>query len=139
MTEKNTVESEFGSKGNAYYAEAQKKIESIRALRDSIVSIEKGRTVENTIDPLAEIDVLLDAGLNEAELMESVHPDAGMRRAAELSHQNLARVAPDLALDRELYDAIDELDKSVTDPPVLLKRYMAHTIRDFRRAGVDRD
>ena len=139
MTDKNTAQLEFGFEGNQYFRNSEKRISRIQKLRERIVSTTEPRTVENTVDPLAEIDILLDAGLNGAELMESVHPDDGMRRAAEVCRQNLSKIASDLELDRALYDAVYALEKTLDAPPEMLVRYLAHTIRDFRRAGVDRD
>lgn len=139
MNKKHTPEQEFGSLGDAFFSDTLKIIDDIQMLRDRIVSVQGARTVENTVRLMAEIDILLDAGLNYAELMQSVHPNEGMRKAAEVGHQKLAKVASNLELDRELYDAFDALEKTLDEPDAILRRYLTHTLRDFRRAGVDRD
>ncbi len=139
MNEKHTLQQEFGTLGDAFFSDTLKIIDDIQMLRDRIVSVEGARTVDNTVRIMAEIDILLDAGLNYAELMQSVHPDEGMRKAAEVGHQKLAKVASNLELDRELYDSFDALERELEEPDAILKRYLTHTLRDFRRAGVDRD
>jgi thimet oligopeptidase len=139
VTEKKTTKLNFGVNGDIYYQNAERIMEEIRELRDTIVHAEGARTVANTVDPLSQIDILLDATLNDSELMESVHPDKGMRDAAEVVRQELAKVASELELDRELYDAVVAIESTVESPSRVLKRFIAHTLRDFRRAGVDRD
>ena len=129
---------DFGPAGNALYEAALKRAASIETIREQIIEAPSPRSVQSTVLPFAEIDMILDSGLSEAELIESVHPDAGLRRAAEACKQHLSGIASDLELDRGLYDALSALDDSAADDPVL-GRFVAHVLRDFRRAGVDRD
>lgn len=137
MIRKNTAELDFGADGDRFYEMSEERIDAISRLRDDIVSVSGKRTVENTVEPLAKIDALLDVGLNHAELMESVHPDEGMRRAAEVSRQKLSKISSELGLDRALYEAVVALE--TVDDDAALVRYVAHTLRDFRQAGVDQD
>ena len=114
------------------------RIAMIRAIRDRVVGSEAPRTVETVVAPLADIDAILDEGLSEAELMESVHPDKGVREAAEIGKRELSTLAANLGLDRELYDALVPLEQTVLSSPTE-ERFVAHALRDFRRAGVDKD
>ena len=138
MTDKITAVVDFGEDGNRFYKMSEERIAGVERLRSDILRVEGERTVENTILPLTEIDAILDKGLNQAELMESVHPDEGMRRAAEVSRQKFAKIASDLELDRGLYEAVASLEDADAGDDVL-RRYIAHALRDFRQAGVDRD
>ena len=74
---------------------------------------------------------------DRVDLIAVSHPDGGMRDAADLAKQAIAKVRTDISLDRGLYDVLAALDLSGEDAPT--RHYLATTLRDFRRAGVDRD
>ncbi len=80
--------------------------------------------------------LLADAGAR-AGLARNVHPDPAMRDAAEAAEQEVESAHAALSLDPELYRALAALDPSGADPATgwLLQK----SLRDFRRAGVDRD
>jgi thimet oligopeptidase len=72
-----------------------------------------------------------------ASLARNVHPDPAMRDAAERCEQEVDALSTELSLDRGLYDALAALDVSGEDGAT---RYLHEkSLRDFRRAGVDRD
>ena len=79
---------------------------------------------------------LSDAG-SRASVVKNAHPDAAMREAAEKSEQQIEALVTDIALDRGVYDSLVALD--VTKEDAITQRWVKHTLRDFRRAGVDRD
>jgi thimet oligopeptidase len=90
-------------------------------------------------DPLAIYDriaIELDASMNRTGLLERVHPDLAVRTAAEKWTQELAQFATELSLDRAVYDALTARP-APSDP--ITRHYLERTLRDFRRAGVDRD
>jgi len=94
------------------------------------------RTFANTLGAYDAIAVELDASMSLTGLLERVHPSAEVRAAAEKWTQELAQFATELSLDRGVYDALGSLprpDDAVT------RHYLERTLRDFRRAGVDRD
>jgi thimet oligopeptidase len=126
-----------GSTGSALIEELHRKIAEIRRLRDRAVK-SSPVTVDSVVGPMAEIDMILDEGLSEAELFECVHPDTAVRKAAEICKQEFSKVSSELALDRALYDSFATLEGKTTSDPIT-DRYIAHALRDFRRAGVDRD
>jgi thimet oligopeptidase len=71
-------------------------------------------------------------------LFFQVHPDGEMRSAAAEIEQELSRFGTEVSLDRELFDRLSALDPGQA-PDALAKRVVEHALRDFRRAGVDRD
>jgi thimet oligopeptidase len=72
-----------------------------------------------------------------ASLARNVHPEPRMRDAAEAAEQEVDALSTELSLDRGLYDALAALDVSGEDEAT---RYLVtKSLRDFRRAGVDRD
>jgi thimet oligopeptidase len=74
---------------------------------------------------------------SRASLARNVHPDPRLRDAAERSEQEVDALSTELSLDRGLHDALASLDVSGEDAAT---RYLVEkALRDFRRAGVDRD
>lgn len=72
-----------------------------------------------------------------ASLARNVHPDPKLRDAAELAEQEVDALSTELSLDRGLYEALLGVDAAAEDPAT---RYLVEkSLRDFRRAGVDRD
>ncbi len=60
-----------------------------------------------------------------------------MREAAELAEQEVAALTTELSLDRGLYQVLAALDPAGADP--VSRHLLEKSLRDFRRAGVDRD
>src|SRR5207248_10881009 len=72
-----------------------------------------------------------------ASLLRSVHPDAAMRDAGERCEQEAEALATALALDPEVYGPLSRIDASGEDETT--RWYLFRVLRDFRRAGVDKD
>ena len=79
---------------------------------------------------------LADAGAR-ASLARSVHPDPQMRELAERCEQEVEAAATELSLDPRLYAALRAVDAPALDPAA--RHLCEKALRDFRRAGVDRD
>jgi thimet oligopeptidase len=92
-------------------------------------------TIHETLVRYNELLTAASASNALAGLMSEVHPDEAIRDAARECEQEVARFYSDLALDREMYDALAAVDVSGADPET--RRFVAHTLRDYRRAGVD--
>jgi thimet oligopeptidase len=90
-------------------------------------------------DTLATYNQLLMAASSTnamAGLMSEVHPDETIRDAARTCEQEVSRFYSDLALDRDVYDALAAVDVAGRDADTV--RFVGHTLRDYRRAGVDK-
>lgn len=74
---------------------------------------------------------------SRSSLARNVHPDAAMRDAAEAAEQQVDALSTELSLDRGLYEALRGLDVSGEDRAT--RHLVEKSLRDFRRAGVDRD
>lgn len=70
-------------------------------------------------------------------LGREVHPDAAFRAAAEACEQQLEALSVDLAQDQALFSALSAVDTRALDP--VAGFWLFKTLREFRRAGVDRD
>jgi Zn-dependent oligopeptidase len=90
-----------------------------------------------TLDAFDAAFAALGEAAARASLARNVHPDAALREAAEAAEQAVDALSTELSLDRGLFEALSGLDVSGEDGAT---RYLvAKSLRDFRRAGVDRD
>jgi thimet oligopeptidase len=72
-----------------------------------------------------------------AGLAEQTHPAKPMRDAAQVCEQEGSSVLTDISLDKVMYNVLAGLDGSKLDAAGTY--YFTTTLRDYRRAGVDRD
>lgn len=80
------------------------------------------------------------ANASSVSVWSEVHPDATVRDRADELGQDVQRFVTELGLDRDLYAVLAGLD--ATEVAALdddARRVLDHALRDFRRAGVDRD
>jgi thimet oligopeptidase len=105
-----------------------------QALRPQLIA-GAPRTVDETLERYNELLTAASASNALAGLMSEVHPDEAIRDAARECEQEVSRFYSDLALDRDLYDALAAVEVSGADAET--QRFLAHTLRDYRRAGVD--
>lgn len=95
------------------------------------------RTVGNTLDGFNEMMKSLDSASSWASLLFNVHPDEGVRTAAQECRQAASKFITEVNMDRGLYDAVAGVD--VTESDALTRRFVGHLLRDFRRSGVHKD
>lgn len=80
---------------------------------------------------------IIDHSLNTAGLYRNVHPDAALRARADTCEQDAQKLVTELGLSRALFERLESLD--LTGQDEVTKRWVSHMLRDFRRAGVDKD
>jgi thimet oligopeptidase len=95
------------------------------------------RNLNNTLRPYNQLLISLDTARGLTELMASVHPDQKTREAAESCQQKISKFVTSMGLDRSLFDGVAAVDTA--DLPPQTQRFAKHLLRDFRRAGVDKD
>jgi len=108
-----------------------------RSIVDKMIATPGKRTVENTLRPYDDALLELDAVASQASLIQNVHPDSGIRAAAELASQKAEALSTEYSLNRALYDALGAIDLAGANAET--KYYVEKTLRDFRLAGVDKD
>ncbi|MHA7633335.1 M3 family metallopeptidase [Corallococcus sp. M7] len=84
-----------------------------------------------------ESSAALDDAAARASVVRHTHPEAALREAAEASEQAIENLANDIRMDRGVYDVLARVDLSKEDAAT--RKWMEKVLRDFRRAGVDRD
>ncbi len=113
---------------------------AITAARETIAALKALAPASPARAAIALYDTAV-AALGDASALASVarnaHPDAALRAVAERCEQELDAVASEFALDPGIYRALERLDISGQD--LSTRHYHFRTLRDFRRAGVDRD
>ena len=115
----------------------------------SEASLDRARTLvaELKADPPAsalatlqrwnEVVLAIGNAAARGELFSEVHPDAGVRDAAEKAALAAQQLATELGLDTELYAIFAAVDPAGLDPEA--SRLLEKTLRDFRRSGVAAD
>ncbi|MSP16189.1 MAG: peptidase M3 [Myxococcales bacterium] len=122
---------------------ADERLSAARAALAELLAAGGARTFENTLGPYERLARELDDASAVGSLLSEVHPDPALREAAEGAVRSASELATELSLHRGLYDAIaavdvgDVSDASGLEPDA--RRLVERTLRDFRRAGVDRD
>ena len=108
--------------------------------RSRVARLKEMAAPRRLADALGAYDEAMGA-LSDASARASVarnaHPSAAMRDAAEVCEQQVEALSTEMSLDRGIYDALRDLDASAEDAST--RFYLARVLRDFRRAGVDRD
>ncbi len=84
-----------------------------------------------------EVNLALGNVAAMGSLFGNVHPDEQVRTTAEKAEADVMRVLTDLSLDRGLYEVFAGLSADGLDGHAV--RLLEKTLRDFTRAGVDRD
>jgi thimet oligopeptidase len=118
-------------------SEAQEALAVARRRLEALHALEGLRTKDNTLVPFHEIQLALAGAAHRAGLFSEVHPERPLREAAEKATQELSAFATQLSLDQRLFRALAALDAASLPPGA--RRYLTHALRDFRRAGVDKD
>lgn len=90
-----------------------------------------------TVAEFNRLSLELDTAQGLAALLFNVSPEKPVRDAAQACEQALSKFATELSLDRALYDVLVAVDASGLD--ALGQRFVERSLRDFRRAGVDKD
>jgi len=117
--------------------ECRQGLQSAQAILPKILAGPDERTVDNTLVPYNELLTGVGESAALSGLMSEVHPDAEVREAARTCEQEVSTFTTELELNRPLFDALDKVD--LRDADAETKRFVAFTLRDYRRAGVDRD
>jgi thimet oligopeptidase len=112
-------------------------LDEARAILPRIRDVSGPRTPANTLEPYHDLLIAVSRSSAMAGLFSEVHPAEKIRDAARTVEQEVSAFVTELQLDRELYDALAAIDLGGLDAET--RRFVEHTLRDFRRAGVDRD
>lgn len=68
----------------------------------------------------------------------NAHPDEATRSLAEELEQEVAAFGTELSLDRDVFGVLERVDASTLEDEQA-RRLIEHSLRDYRRSGIDRD
>jgi thimet oligopeptidase len=102
---------------------------------------ERPRRAADLLDRWNEINLALGNAFAACSLFQQVHPDETIREQAERAQLEASKLLTDLSLDREVYDllVVDDAEARTSGLDDDAERVRNFALRDFRRAGVDRD
>jgi thimet oligopeptidase len=92
---------------------------------------------KSVLEPYNNLLIELDRIMPMSELIANVHPKKPVREAAEKCEQQAKKLVTALKLDRGLYGVLRKVDPAGLDAST--KRFIKHLLREYKRAGVDRD
>jgi thimet oligopeptidase len=130
--------------------ECAKELAAAKAALTALLAPSTPRTIEGTLSPFNALLIHLDNAEGPAGLLSNVHPDVQVREAAERCERDVASFYTELSLNRPLYEVFAQVAKALGLPAkpgaaAAVKedpssgRWVEHTLRDFRRSGVDKD
>lgn len=122
--------------GKQVLSQCEEQLKQAQTLKDEIIHA-KGADFAQTLETYNDLLIAIDRAMCPATLMSQVHPDEKIRKEADSCEQNISRFMTDLSLDKRVFEALAAGEKLDLDPEA--KRLVEHTLRDFKRAGVNRD
>lgn len=117
--------------------ECRRALDAAGRVLPALLATTGPRTVENTLEPYNELLLQLSNAGATAGLLSEVHSEESIRDAARNYEQEVSKFASELSLNRDVYDALAAVDVSGADEAT--RRLHEQMLRDYRRAGVDRD
>ncbi|MCO4764240.1 MAG: Zn-dependent oligopeptidase [Myxococcales bacterium] len=139
-TPKATVTTAVSGEAGALDRRCSDSLTAAKGHREAIVTLPKKDDTAHRDQVLALFNKMQTALANaeaESSLWRSVHPDGAVRKVAEKCEQRIAALSTQLSLDRQLFDVFSGLNLKGAD--TLVTRLVTKTLRDFKRAGVDKD
>jgi thimet oligopeptidase len=118
-------------------ARCDDQLEQARALTAELRSAGSDAGAGAVLHLWNRVSTALSNASAAASVMSNVLPQESLRSQAEAAMQEAQKLATDLTLDADLHAIFAGLDADGLDPEA--SRVLDHTLRDFRRAGVDRD
>lgn len=119
----------------------QARLDDERAAIAQLKAMQGLRTIVNTLALFDAAQNALNLASNQTYILYAVGDAADLRDAAQALQQVVSTAATQLALDRDVYDALSALaispEGQKADPAT--RYYLDHTLLEYRLAGVDRD
>ncbi len=103
----------------------------------SLLAVTGTRTVENTLAAYDRACWHLRMAGSQSGVMFMVHPEAGVRDAAQELQQAISAEGTALSLNREVYQALSTVDASAEDAAT--QYYLERVLLGYKLSGVDKD
>ncbi len=119
----------------SYREECKQELAESVEIFQFLEQLDGPKTIDSILIPLNELELVLSKSASKASLFFNVHPDSEIREIAENQQLEITKLYNEISLSRPLYEACKTVNVSSADAQT--KRYLEHTLRDFRRSGVD--
>ena len=123
--------------GTGFLNRCHEHLERAKNLRGELVQRERKKPFLLSLKVYNEILMEADTALSQASLLSQTHPDTEVRKEALACEQEMSSFITELSLDKDVYEVLKSGDG--TDLPHSARRMLEHSLRDFKRAGVDKD
>lgn len=121
----------------SFLASCRSDLEDTRKRIDALKASQPPRDTTATLQAFDTALLVASDAENRAGLAEQVHPSKPFRDAAQACEQEVSRALTDISLDKDMYNVLAALDGAKLDSAGTY--YLRTTLRDYHRAGVDRD
>jgi thimet oligopeptidase len=120
-------------------AETEAAMQRADAILAEMVAPKGERTFDDTMRPLSDVANLLGQAFGKYSFLGYVAPDSALRDVARAREEVLNKYSVDLGFREDIYDAVKAY--AGTDEAKRLEgeraRYLAFTLRDYRRNGFE--
>jgi thimet oligopeptidase len=123
--------------GRNILAETREHLARADLALEKLLAVEGKRTIENTLEAFNEVEIHLDVASQPAGLFAKVHPDSAVRADANKAEQEADQWRTKFSLNHAVYEALQQVDSTLADAET--RQMLRRTLRDYRRAGVDKD
>src|SRR5271168_4472220 len=94
---------------------ANTRLEEYRRSIDRLLAVQAARTIENTLRPFDDAQAELTTVGQHASLLDSVHPQKGVRDLAQALTQRVSEIGTLLSLNQDVYHALSAIDLAGAD------------------------
>jgi thimet oligopeptidase len=133
---KDVYKSHVDMRGNNILSHCREHLKHSHEFKQQLIN-DSSKPFMKILHTYNDILVHIDAAMNQSSLFIEVHPSEKIQKDAEVCEQEVSRFVTELSLDKKIYEVLKAgLNETL---PESAKRMLEHTLRDFRRAGVDKD
>jgi thimet oligopeptidase len=105
-------------------------------LLNDLLAVKGPRTIDNTLEPYDELLDEIRTASGTAGIMAAVHPDEAMRKAGDDLERKADALEAEISLRPDVFRALQDVRLDGADAET--RNYVARTMRELRRLGVDR-
>ena len=125
-------------KSDVYLKDGRDALKRARAAQAAFKALDATATSTELAETLDSIRRETNAVSGRVHLFTQVHPDKAIREAGEELEREFSAFGTELSLDREMFERLAAIDLSAVQDPIE-RRLFEHSLRDYRRSGIDRD
>lgn len=114
-------------------------LKGANAAREALYGVADITPAEHVLQHFNRMFAALEDASGLVAVFAAMAPDKGVREAAEGCEQRVAKFQSEVGLDPRLYAALNSAQAGTVSLDAATQRFFARLVRDFKRAGVDKD